>query len=111
MLTAMEWCTAPMNQLWPSGAILAAMDAPTVPPAPPRLSMMNWRPVSLPICAAQGRANASVPPPAGNGFRMVTGLLGQADWAWAVIALATEAAAATRSTSRRDTFKVMGVSF
>jgi hypothetical protein len=42
---------------------------------------------------------------------MVTGLLGQADWACAVNTLATEAADATRSTSRRDKFKVMGVSF
>ena len=53
------------------------MLAPTVPPAPPRLSMISDLPVDLENCAASGRAKASVPPPAGNGTTMLTGLVGQ----------------------------------
>jgi hypothetical protein len=53
------------------------MLAPSVPPAPPRLSMMSCLPVSLANWADSGRAKASVPPPAGNGTIIVTGLVGQ----------------------------------
>ena len=67
----------------PSGTALAAMPAPSVPPAPPRLSITRLLPAMRVNCAAMGRANASVPPPAGNGTIMVTGLLGQVDWAYA----------------------------
>ena len=57
---------------------LAAIDAPSVPPAPPLLSITRGLPVSLVNCAPSGRANASVPPPAGNGTSSVTGLAGHA---------------------------------
>src|SRR3990167_2242724 len=58
------------------------MPAPSVPPAPPLLSMTNCLPVFLTIAANNGRAKASVPPPGGKGTTMVTGLVGH-DWAWA----------------------------
>ncbi len=48
--------------------------APTVPPAPPRLSMMICLPRFFVSTAVSGRANASVPPPLGNGTTIVTGL-------------------------------------
>jgi hypothetical protein len=95
MLGAMLWCTAPMKKLWPSGAARDARPAPSVPPAPPLLSMTNWRPTFLVICANSGRAKASVPPPGGKGTTMVTGLVGHAEaWAWTQgAASALEAAA------------------
>jgi hypothetical protein len=45
--------------------------------------MISCLPVSLANEADMGRANASVPPPAGKGTTMFTGLLGQLLWAWA----------------------------
>src|SRR6187431_1050755 len=58
------------------------MPAPTVPPAPPRLSMITWRPSERVSTAVSGRAKASVPPPAGKGTTKETGRFGQPP-AWA----------------------------
>jgi hypothetical protein len=59
----------------------------------------------LPVCfekmADKGLANASVPPPAGKGTIMLTGLLGQADWAHAGIRGAADVAAAHCNSERR----------
>jgi hypothetical protein len=57
------------------------MPAPTVPPAPPRLSMITWRPSERVSTAVSGRAKASVPPPAGKGTTNETGRVGQPAWA------------------------------
>src|SRR4051794_9594704 len=65
--------------------------------------MMSCLPVCLVNCAASGRANASVPPPAGKGTIIITGRVGHAaPCAFAKGATpATPAAAAARRTSRR----------
>src|SRR3954463_11289710 len=99
----MVWCTAPMKRLYPSGDAREASDAPTVPPAPPRLSMISCLPVCLANCAPSGRANASVPPPAGNGTIIVTGLTGHAAFCARAKGAAAAAAAAAnpRRTARR----------
>jgi hypothetical protein len=52
--------------------------------------------------ADMGRANASVPPPAGKGTTRFTGLLGQAVWAFAPKTLSAAADAASFSASRRS---------
>ena len=44
--------------------------------------MTNVLPVRRENCADKGRANASVPLPAGNGTIKLTGLMGQRDCAW-----------------------------
>src|SRR6185369_9245592 len=54
------------------------MAAPSVPPAPLRLSTtIDW-PSARPTCAASGRAKASFTPPAANGTIQVTALAGHA---------------------------------
>ena len=63
--------------------------------------MITWRPRSLVSMAVIGRANASVPPPAGNGTISVTGLLGHACALTAQLPNAATAAAA-RNTTRRE---------
>src|SRR5687768_14329891 len=63
--------------------------------------MMNCWPSCCESFAAIGRANVSVPPPAGNGLRKVTGLVGQA-CAFASAATAVIESAAVR---RRNTFE------
>src|SRR6185295_4292355 len=98
----MVWCTAPTKNTEPSGFIFAACDAPTVPPAPPLLSMMIWQPSCSPTCAARGRAKTSVPPPAGNGLIQVMVPGGQPCWARATAGAASEAATPSFSTRRRD---------
>src|SRR5574343_667786 len=85
------------------------MPAPSVPPAPPRLSMISCLPVRRENWADRGRAKASVPPPAGNGTTIVTGLVGQLDWAWADQAPVARAEAASLSTPRRSNRAWVGV--
>src|SRR5262252_3805296 len=70
--------------------------------------MTNWRPRFLVSTAVSGRANASVPPPAGNGTISMTGLLGHVCALTAPPPNAATAAAA-RSTTRRESraFEVM----
>src|SRR5512133_3847710 len=54
------------------------MSAPTLPPAPARLSTMNCCPNAFESSGAIARARMSVVPPAGKGTTMRTGLAGQA---------------------------------
>src|SRR5215217_3628494 len=98
---------APTKNTEPSGFILAACEAPTVPPAPPLLSMMIWQPSCSPTCAANGRAKTSVPPPAGNGFSQVMVAGGQPCWARATAGVASEAARPNCSAPRREVLYVM----
>src|SRR6478609_2648130 len=77
------------------------MSAPTLPPAPARLSTMNCWPNALDSSGAIARARMSVVPPAANGTTMRTGLVGQLLWAqdgaaMRASAVATEAASAVR---------------
>ena len=74
---AIAWCAAPIKNVYPSGFDLAAIFAPRVPPAPPRLSIIICLPRFFVHCADKGLAIASVPPPAGNGTIIVMGLEGQ----------------------------------
>src|SRR4030095_6391595 len=99
---AIVWCTAPTRKVWPSGFILAACEAPTVPPAPPLLSMRICTPSWSPTCAARGRANTSVPPPAGNGLIQVIGPAGQPCCARAIAGVASAAAKPSCSARRRE---------
>ncbi len=78
------------------GRSLRGHVAPSVPPAPPRLSMMSDWFVSRENCPDSGRANASVPPPAGNGTIIVTGFVGQPCWARAAPRRTAAPAAATQ---------------
>ena len=57
--------------------------------------MTRVLPVSFENCADMGRANASVPPPAGNGTIIVTDFAGHGDCARAGRAQATAMAPAT----------------
>ena len=57
------------------------MLAPSVPPGAAAVVDDQLLAGQAANCADIGRANASVPPPAGNGTIMVTGLAGQADCA------------------------------
>ena len=54
------------------------MSAPTLPPAPARLSTMNCWPKARLSSGAMARANMSVVPPGANGTTMRTVLVGQA---------------------------------
>src|SRR5512134_704109 len=96
---------APTKKTEPSGFILAACEAPTVPPAPPLLSMMIWQPSCSPTCAARGRAKVSVPPPAGNGLIQVMVPGGHA-WARAIEGAASDAARANLRARRREVVEV-----
>ena len=68
--------TVPTSSVYPSGALLATMSAPMLPPAPPRLSMMNdWPSRSDSFCATM-RPRMSVVPPAGKGTIVLTDFTG-----------------------------------
>src|SRR6218665_699817 len=77
------------------------MPAPSVPPAPPLLSISTCLPRALVMCALSGRAKASVPPPAGNGTISVTGLLGQSAAPCASAQGAASVASAVAASRRR----------
>ena len=89
-----------MKKTEPSGFIFAACEAPTVPPAPPRLSIRIWQPSWSATCAASGRAKTSVPPPAGIGLIQVMVPGGHFSGAWAVPTV--EAATASLMALRRE---------
>ena len=83
------WCS---SSVWPSGAALATLPAPSVPPAPPTFSMITvWLFRPLRSTSAKSRATLSVGPPAANGTTMVTGLSGY--WARATEAASVAARA------------------
>ena len=63
---------------------------------------MNCLPGALVRCAVSGRAKASVPPPAGKGTTMVTGLLGQLLPCASASGLASASAVASSSARRGD---------
>ena len=63
------WCS---SMVYPSGAALATLAAPSVPPAPPTFSItMAWPPSGLRSASARSRATLSVGPPAANGTMIV----------------------------------------
>src|SRR4029453_19089922 len=75
-----------------------------LPPAPPRLSMMNVCFISSVSALAMGRAAMSEGPPGGHGTMIVTGLVGYA-CASAIAGNAAGRAAlasATRNRNKRD---------
>src|ERR1019366_3755727 len=74
----MVWWTAPINSVYPSGAARAASAAPTVPPAPGRLSMMTCCPQAAVSFCPTMRARKSVEPPGGKGTMTRMVLLGYA---------------------------------
>src|SRR6218665_4075512 len=57
----------PSTSVWPSGADLAALPRPRLPPAPGRLSTTTLQRFCSAIFCATVRAIMSVPPPGGNG--------------------------------------------
>ena len=65
------------SSVCPSGAALATLLAPSVPPAPPTFSTTMVAPPSgLRMASAKSRATLSVGPPAAKGTTMVTVLSG-----------------------------------
>src|SRR5215510_7484959 len=58
--------------VWPSGAALATMLAPIVPPAPGRFSITKVCPTCFPTCSKTTRAMTSLATPAGIGKMTVT---------------------------------------
>ena len=77
----MVWCTAPTKNSEPSGLALAASEAPTVPPAPPLLSIDDLLAELVADLRRQraGRRRRCRRRP-GNGLSQMIGPLGQA-WA------------------------------
>ena len=57
----------PPSSVKPSGAARAAISEPTLPPAPPLLSMTTLVPSTGPSFWLISRASTSVVPPAGKG--------------------------------------------
>ena len=79
-LGVVTWLPAGVTKVWPSGAAFAPMDVPSVPPAPPRLSMMIGWPSASDRRGITARVTTSATPPAANGTMKRIGLAGQA-WA------------------------------
>src|SRR5262245_44650126 len=67
---------ATKSAVYPSGAALAAMAAPSVPDAPGRLSTMTDCPIVAASCCANTRATMSCPPPVGWPTMNLIGLFG-----------------------------------
>src|SRR6218665_1045663 len=68
----------PSTTVSPSGAALAALPRPRLPPAPGRLSTTTLQRFCSAIFCATVRAIMSVPPPGGNGTIRRIGLAGEA---------------------------------
>ena len=56
-----------ISNVYPSGAALATISEPIMPPAPDRLSTTTCWPHAAESFCAMVRANKSVPPPGGKG--------------------------------------------
>src|SRR5690349_20101631 len=67
----------PMNSVWPSPWARAASAPARLPPAPGLFSTTTGCPSTVLRCSANSRAERSALPPAGNGTKMATVLLGQ----------------------------------
>src|SRR5262245_50548357 len=65
-----------------------------MPPPPATLSITTWRPRASPRNCPTMRPSTSTGPPAANGTTMVSGRLGQASCAWAMVAHAIMPASA-----------------
>src|SRR6516162_2120073 len=87
--------------VWPSGAALATMLAPIVPPAPGRFSITKVSPTCLPTCSNTTRAMMSLATPAGIGTTTVTLRVGQS---WAEARAKAARAMAVARTTRRAIF-------
>ncbi|MCY1375928.1 hypothetical protein D9M69_633800 [compost metagenome] len=59
----------PPTSVKPSGAARAPISEPTLPPAPPLLSMITLVPSTVPSFCPMSRPSTSVVPPAGKGTR------------------------------------------
>ena len=57
------WAKAPISSVWPSGAALATVSSPIMPPAPGRLSTTTVSPSASCSLGAISRAVVSAPPP------------------------------------------------
>ena len=86
--------------VWPSGAALATMLAPMVPPAPGRFSITKVCPTCLPTCSKTTRAMMSLATPAGIGTTTVTLRDGQSS----ATAGARPASSRRSAEQRRDGF-------
>src|SRR6188474_797222 len=78
------------------------MSAPTLPPAPARLSTMNCWPNAFDSSGATARARMSVVPPAANGTTILTGFVGQLPCAAAGRTARQARPAASASAARRS---------
>src|SRR5262245_18759596 len=78
MLGLMAWLLATRASVWPSGAALATWSEPSMPAAPPLLSMFTGWPQAAVNLAPIKRAARSIAPPGVAGTTIVSGLLGKA---------------------------------
>src|SRR5512139_4230493 len=95
------WLSNVTIQVWPSGADLAAMAAPTTLAPPGLLSTTTCQPVFSVSLAWMMRATGSVDPPGGKGTMILIGPLGQSACAWTMAGAAKVAAALPIRTERR----------
>ncbi len=96
------WAKAPIRSVWPSGAALATVSSPIMPPAPGRFSTTTVSPSASCSLGAMKRAVVSAPPPGEYGTTSRMGLLGNV-WARARPATTPETmpAPAPSMTARR----------
>src|SRR5262245_66451708 len=77
MLGLMAWLLATRASVWPSGAALATWSEPSMPAAPPLLSMFTgWLHAAVNLAPIR-RAAKSIAPPGVAGTTIVSGLLGK----------------------------------
>src|SRR5476651_839227 len=94
-----------MPSVYPSGAALATMSLPIVPPAPALLSTTTgWPSASDSACMAM-RPVESVPPPGGSATMQRIGRVGQASLARTIEGKASAAVAAAPCTNTRRVVK------
>src|SRR4051812_16014977 len=89
-----------MPSVYPSGAALATMSLPIVPPAPGLLSTTTGWPSAFDNACIAIRPVASVPPPGGNATMQRIGRVGHASLARTIEGKASAAAVACTNTRR-----------
>src|SRR6185312_24041 len=104
------WLSKVTIQVWPSGADLAAIAAPTTPVPPGLFSMMMFQPVWSISLAWIMRATGSVEPPGGKGTTIFIGPLGHSPRLSArTTAGAASSAVVPASTARRRSARWRGL--